>query len=271
MEKASKGRGRIAWVTGASSGIGEATALELARQGWRVAISARQEAPLQALAERASGQVLVVPCDITDRGSLDAALAQIDQAWGPVDLALLNAGTYTKDGLTDFDIDSFSTQVEVNIKGTAQCIDAVRGSMMARRSGQIVLVSSVAGYRGLPGSLAYGATKAALINMAECLWIEARPYNIKVQCVCPGFVKTPLTDKNAFPMPMRMEVEPAAQALVRGLDRNSFEIRFPWLFTFIMNRLRGLNNRLYLSLVASGLGFKKGSAPPRETQQAPTE
>lgn len=256
---------RIAWITGASSGIGAATAQEMARQGWRVAISARRREKLEEIAAGAdgmAGQLLPVPCDVTDGKAIAEALATIERTWGPVDLALLNAGVYIRDSLASFDVEAYASQVELNLVGTARCLAALRGPMMKRRGGHIVIVASVAGYRGLPASLAYGPTKAALINLAEALWIEARPYGIKVQCVCPGFVRTPATDTNPFAMPQLMEVEDAARALVRGLGRSSFEIRFPWLFTFVMNRLRGLNNRLYLPLIARSLGYKRGQPPP---------
>ena len=239
----------VAWVTGASAGIGRAVAEELSRRGWTVAISARRAAELEAM-EAANPRFIAAPCDITDAESIEAALAAIEARGRPVALAVLNAGTYVPTEIERFDAAAWRRQVEVNLNGTAQCLAALLARMLARASGQIGIVASVAGYRGLPRAGAYGATKAALINLAESLRLELAPRGILVNLVNPGFVRTPLTDRNDFPMPFLMEVEPAARRLVDGLESGRFETTFPRRFTWMLKLLRILPYALYFRLAA---------------------
>lgn len=262
---------KIVWITGASSGIGRQTALEMATRGWLVVASARSDGDLHTLAQDVAdkglpGKVVPMPVDVTDLAALQAVVEKIETTLGPLDTALLNAGTFKKDSALTFSAETFGKTIDVNVMGTAKCLEAVLPGFIKRRAGQIVIVSSVAGYRGLAYSLAYGSSKAALINLAEALKCELDAYGVKVQLVCPGFVKTPLTDKNEFEMPMLMAVEPAAKALVDGLEGNRFEIRFPWLFTFIMKRLRCLHDALYFALIKKGLGTDKPDDKP-DTQK----
>ena len=237
----------FAWVTGASSGIGEHVALALAAQGWTVLVSARRGPLLQALAERAvgPGRIVPLPVDICDADGVRAALA----AAGPVALAVLNAGTYQADGAAHLDPAAFARTIDVNLLGTVNCLAAILPGMIARRRGQVAIVSSVAGYRGLPRSLSYGASKAALNNLAESLKLEVEPYGIKVQLICPGFIKTPLTDRNDFPMPFLMPVERAAARLVAGLKSHAFQITFPRRFTWLLLLLRRFPDALYFRVV----------------------
>ncbi|WP_114395078.1 SDR family NAD(P)-dependent oxidoreductase [Oleisolibacter albus] len=241
----------IAWVTGASSGIGEHVALILAARGWTVAASARRGEVLADLARRAGGpgRILPLPLDITDPAAVRTAVAGLEAEHGPVALAVLNAGTYVPDSARTFSAEAFRQTVEVNLMGSAQCLEALLPGMIRRRLGQLVLVSSVAGYRGLPRSLAYGASKAALINLAESLKLDVERFGLKVQLVTPGFIKTPLTDRNDFPMPFLMPVEQAALRLVDALGQDRFEISFPRRFTFWLRRLRCLPYPLYFTLV----------------------
>jgi NAD(P)-dependent dehydrogenase (short-subunit alcohol dehydrogenase family) len=238
----------IAWVTGASAGIGRAVAEELARRGWTVAISARRAAELEAMAA-ANPRFIAAPCDISDAASVDAAVTAIE-ARRPIALAVLNAGTYVPTEITAFDLAAWRQQIEVNLNGTAACLAALLPRLLGRRAGQVGIVASVSGYRGLPRAGAYGATKAALINLAESLRLELAPRGICVSLVNPGFIRTPLTDRNDFPMPFLMEVEPAATRLVDGLASGRFETTFPKRFTWLLKLLRIVPYALYFRITA---------------------
>lgn len=237
----------LAWVTGASSGIGAHVALALAAAGWTVLASARRAESLAELAAQASGPGRIVPLalDVTDAAGVKAALA----AHGPVALAILNAGTYRPDEAKDLDPALFAATIDVNLMGVVNALAAVLPGMIARRRGHLAIVSSVAGYRGLPRSLSYGASKAALINLAESLKLDVERYGIKTQLVCPGFIKTPLTDRNDFPMPFLMPVERAAARLVAGLKGNGFQLTFPRRFTWPLLLLRRFPDALYFMMV----------------------
>jgi NAD(P)-dependent dehydrogenase (short-subunit alcohol dehydrogenase family) len=239
----------IAWITGASAGIGRAVAEELARRGWQVAISARRAPELEAMAA-ANPRFLAAPCDITDADSIAAAVAAIEARGRPIALAVLNAGTYIPTEIEKFDLKEWRQQIEVNLNGTAACLAALLPGMLARKSGQIGIVASVSGYRGLPRAGAYGATKAALINLAESMRLELAPRGVCVSLINPGFIRTPLTDRNDFPMPFLMEVEPAARRLVDGLESGRFETTFPRRFTWLLKLLRVLPYAMYFRLTA---------------------
>lgn len=244
---------KIVWITGASTGIGAATAQRMARDGWIIVASARSADRLQALAAKApAGQIIPMPCDVTDKAAIQKTVADIYSTLGPIDCVLLNAGTYIADPVEKFSSDNFNTQVALNLSGTAMCLEAILPDMLARKRGQIAVVGSVAGYRGLPKSLSYGPTKAALINMVEALAIETKGKGIKVQLVSPGFIKTPLTDANTFPMPFLMDVDVAADRLVKGLASDAFEIIFPRRFAYLLKILQLLPHRLYIWLLAQG-------------------
>ncbi len=242
--------GSIAWITGASSGIGAQTAQKLAAKGWHVAITARSSDKLAAMAA-ANDRLHVFAGDVTDPAAMTNIVADIENRLGPIDLAVLNAGTYLPDGLEDFNVTRFHRQYDVNVNGTANALAPVLERFRARGKGHIAIIASVAGYRGLPRSLGYGSTKAALINFCEALAIECADSAIKVQLVCPGFVKTPLTDKNDFPMPFLMPVERAAEKLVKGLESRRFEITFPWIFAFMLKMVRLLPHRFYIRMAAA--------------------
>mgnify|MGYP005835813397 CR=1 FL=1 len=240
----------LAWITGASSGIGRQLALELVGRGWTVVATARREAELAALATEAQGRIMAAPADVTDARAVAAAVHRVQAESGrPIALAVLNAGTYVHDSAERFDLDAFTRQVRVNVDGTATALAAVMPAMIARGSGQIAIVSSVAGYRGLPRAIAYSATKAALIAMAESLKFDLDRAGVMVNVVNPGFVKTPLTDRNDFPMPFLMPVEAAARRIADGLARGRFEIAFPRRFAAILKLMRLLPYALYFPLV----------------------
>ncbi len=246
---ASKNKPRIAWITGAGKGIGRALALRLARDGWMVAASARTASDLDELAASApAGAVHPFALDVTDLPATQAVVGEIERRLGALDLVVLNAGTYVPTDVAPFNPGSFRAQFEVNVMGVVHGLSAIMPVFVARRRGHIAVVSSVAGYRGLPAAAAYGATKAALINMCESMKTELEPHGVAVSVICPGFVKTPLTDKNAFPMPFLIDADAAADYIVRGLAAGKFEIAFPPLFALIMKTLRILPNALFFAL-----------------------
>ncbi|MFP4131670.1 MAG: SDR family NAD(P)-dependent oxidoreductase [Thiohalospira sp.] len=237
----------LGWITGAGSGLGRETALRLAGRGWQLAVSGRNRERLEALAAEApAGTIHPYPVDVTDAQAVEATAAAIHAEMGPLDLALFNAGDYAPMTLDGFDADLFRRIMEVNYLGVVHGIQAVLGRMVA--GGQVVLTASVAGYRGLPRAAPYGASKAAVISMAESLEPEFRARGLRLRVVNPGFIRTPLTAKNDFPMPALMEPGAAADALVAGLTGRGFEIHFPKRFTRVMKLLRCLPNRLYLAL-----------------------
>ncbi|MDE8348067.1 MAG: SDR family NAD(P)-dependent oxidoreductase [Acidocella sp.] len=240
----------IAWVTGASSGIGRELAVQLAKEGWIVAVSARRAAELQSLADAHPGQMIVAPLDVTDQAGVQAGVQKIEAESGrAIVRAVLNAGTYTRDTAPDFDVATFKTQVDVNLLGTANCLAAVMPAMLAAKRGQIGIVSSLAGLAGLPGAVTYSTTKAGLLAMAQSLKFDLDRANVALSVILPGFVKTPLTDKNQFPMPFLMAVEDAAKAILEGLDNGRFLIAFPGGLAWPLRILRILPAPLYFSLV----------------------
>lgn len=239
----------VAWVTGASSGIGEALALRLARDGRRVIASARNAAALDDLARRADGRIAPAPLDVTDAAACAGRIEEIETTQGQIELAVLNAGTHRPMSADDFTVETMRALVEINLMGVANCLAPLLARMRARRRGHIAVVASVAGYGGLPTAAAYGATKAALINMTEALKPDCDRLGIKLQLVNPGFVKTPLTDRNEFPMPFLMPVDAAVDALVSGLASERFEIVFPRRFAVLLKALNALPYGAYFSLV----------------------
>ena len=232
----------FAWITGASSGLGQALARRMAADGWRVAASARNAEALAALAESAAGlpgEIQAFPLDVTDPAAVETTVAAIE-ARGPISQAVLNAGSHRPVRAEGLAAAAFRSLAELNLMGTVHGLTAVLPAMMARRGGRIAIVASLAGYRGLPTSAAYGMTKAGLINLAEALKPELDGHGIRLQIVNPGFVRTPLTDKNDFEMPFLMELEEAAEAFYRGLRSERFEIVFPWRFAALLKILRCL-------------------------------
>ena len=251
----------VAWITGAGKGIGRSVALELARRGWIVAASARTEGDLISLADEAASQggtIVAFPLDITDHASAADVVSRIEDQLGSIDLALLNAGTYVRFGVEDFTAEAFGRQIGINVMGTANCLEPVLRGMRERRSGHIAVVSSLTAYRGLPFASAYGASKAALTNMCEALKPELEAFGIDMTVIHPGFVKTPLTDQNEFPMPFLMEADEAARRIVDGLERRKFEITFPRRFAYMLKLARCLPYAVYFAatrrLVKAGQG-----------------
>jgi len=247
--------GKVAWVVGASSGIGAAVARELASRGATVAISARRD---EQLREVSSGHMLVVPLDVTDAASVVAAAARVHNDLGPIDLAVLSAGYWKQMDPADWDTQIFDQHIRVNLTGMSNAIAAILPAMLQRRSGTIAGIASVAGYRGLAGAEAYGATKAAQINLLESLRIHIARTGVHVTTICPGFVRTDLTAGNPFPMPFIIEAGQAARSICDGLERERAEIAFPTPMALLMKTARLVPARAWAALWA-----RTSIAPPR--------
>jgi len=242
---------KTVWITGAGKGIGRALALKMASEGWTVAASARTVEDLETLIKESdSERIHSFPLDITDTDANHSVLDQIEQQLGALDLAILNAGTHRPMTAANFDVQLVRTLVETNLMGTVNGLGALLPRFRSRRSGRVAVVSSVAGYRGLPTSAAYGATKAALINMCEALKPELDKEGVALILVNPGFVETPLTDGNEFPMPFLVTSEAAAESIYKGLMAERFEIVFPWNFALIMKCLRIVPNGLLFAITS---------------------
>ena len=246
-------QGKSVWLVGASSGIGQATAHALHQAGARVFVSARNADALRAFTASHPGAT-AIPMDATDREAVMAA-ARTVLASGPLALMLYCAGYYKALRATDFSLDEMLQHNQVNYVGAVQVLGAVLPGMLAQRTGHISLISSVAGYRGLPQGLAYGPTKAALINLAETLYVDLQDHHIGVSLVCPGFVETPLTAHNKFTMPGLIKPEQAALAILKGWGQGQFEIHFPKRFTLGMKALALLPARLYFPAIRRFTGL----------------
>lgn len=239
---------KTVWITGASSGIGAALAKSYAALGWRVAVTARREDMLKSLQD-GSGNIHVFACDVTDRTAMQDCFRKIIDAFGHLDLAIANAGIYLPTKLPDFDAELFDRSFAVNVTGTVNMLAAIIPHMTENGSGHIAIVSSVAGYSGLPTSAAYGATKAALTNMGESLALDLRRSGVDVSIIAPGFVDTPATAPNKFKMPFLMDVDAAAQRIVQGLSKKKAHIAFPRRFTVWLRLLTFLPRGVYLKLL----------------------
>ena len=240
-------RGLRVWLIGASTGIGKALAEELHALGAVVIVSARKAQALDAFVAQHPSSV-ALPLDVTDAQAVyDAAHHLLNQ--GPLDVVCYCAGHYHPMRATAIDLPDLLRHHEVNTVGALHVLAAISPSMVARGQGHISLISSVAGYRGLPQSLAYGPTKAALINLAETLYLDLQPQGLGVSVINPGFVDTPLTAQNDFHMPALITPTQAAHAIVQDWAKGVFEIHFPKRFTRVMQLLRLLPHRVYFAAV----------------------
>jgi short-subunit dehydrogenase len=240
--------GGVALVTGASSGLGAEMARQLAADGWRVGLTARRAVDLGRVAEEiraAGGITAVAPADATDPESTAAAIRRIARQLGPVDLLIANAGVGLELRGRDFRVDHFRTMVDVNLVGPALAIETVLPGMIARGSGQVVGISSLAGYRGLPGSAGYSSTKAGLSALLEGLRPELRRLGVAVTVVHPGYVRTPMTQGQTNPQPFVMEVEPAARLILRGVARRQARVDFPLPMVALLRLARLLPDAIY--------------------------
>jgi short-subunit dehydrogenase len=247
-------RGLRVWVIGASSGIGAETARALLAQGARVALSARNSGAMQNIVAD-NLNALILPLDVTDEISVNVARDQILANWGGIDYVLLIAGTYQKMRAQDFDLGAAKKLVNINLMGTLNCLGAVLPLLVAQGSGGIGIVASVAGLSGLPQALIYGPTKAALINLCESLYLDLHARGISVYLINPGFVATPLTATNDFPMPALIPASSAATEIIRGMEQGKFYIHFPKRFTNWLRVLRLLPYRWYFWLIHKVTGL----------------
>lgn len=239
---------RTVWVTGASSGLGYELAKLLSGDAEHVAVSARSVGPLKEL-EASHSNVTAYPVDVIDIDAVGACVEKIETTYGFIDLAVLNAGTWQLMDAADIDLKAVQYGIEVNYMGIINALHSVLPGMLSRGQGHISITASVSGYRGLPGAIAYGPTKAALINLAETLRLELAPHGIVVSLINPGFVDTPMTQNNPFPMPGLIPAQLAARKMLVGLKRQKFEISFPLGFVFAMKLLSHLPYSLYFWIV----------------------
>lgn len=242
------------WVIGASTGIGAETAKLLLTLGARVGLSARTESSLQAIASGHAGAI-VLPLDVTDAAQLANARDRLLQAWGGFDLVLLVAGIYGEMRADAIDMTVINRTLDINLRGVFNGLDVVLPTLLAQRSGGVAIVSSVAGFRGLPKALVYGPTKAALINLAESLYLDLHPHGIAVHLINPGFVDTPATAQNDFDMPAIISASDAAREIVQGIARGEFHIHFPKRFTNWLRLTRLLPYRVYFWLIRKVTGL----------------
>jgi len=260
MPRPAKPKDGLCWVTGASSGIGKELTRKLVKKGWRVAISARSEEKLKALTDEAPDQIIPVPLDITDADAVAAAVDRIETEHGPIARAVLNAGVYIPIKAEAPSYEDYAKTFAVNLNGTAACVSAVVPKFVERRSGQLVIVSSATAFGGMPTASAYGATKAALLNMAECLRIELHRFGVHVQCITPGFVETPAQDDNEFPKPFMVSAEKAAARMAGGMTSKRFEVTFPRRFTWMLKAIYALPRGWHIPLVRKQTGWDEKSA-----------
>lgn len=237
--------GKHVWIIGASSGIGRALAKELARRGARLLLSSRSDDELKRLRDEIGEQHFVFPVDVRDLGDVINACEEAQENLNRIDSVVHLAALYEPTRLTSMDIESVRRLVDVNLMGAFNVIHAVLPVFKRQGYGQLLLCGSVAGYRGLPNGQPYSATKAAIINLTESLKVENPALDIKL--INPGFVRTPLTDKNDFKMPM-IEPEQAARAIADGMLKKNFEIHFPKRFTLLMKFLRSLPYFVYFKI-----------------------
>ena len=244
---------KVIWITGASTGIGRALAIKFAEKGWIVAASARRENLLKEL-NQINKNIYPFPLDVTNIDQCKIVSKDILEQFKNIEICVFCTGIHDPKSEKEFNLEKIRKIMEVNYFGVMNSINSIYSYYNNKKSGQISIVSSVAGYRGLPAAGAYCASKSALTSFTESLHFEMRKKNVRVSLISPGFIKTPMTDQNDFPMPMIKSPEFAAEQIYSGLiKKNSFEIHFPKAFTFIMKILRILPNSVYFWLVEKGM------------------
>jgi len=242
--------GKRVWVIGASSGIGEACAKALLKEGAQLALSSRRIERLNAIAEQAApNQALVLPLDVTNHAELQHAYKTILESWGKIDLLLFVSGMYIPLRAEHFEIEAAEQTIEANLLGPMRAVALVLPEMLKAHAGHIAIVGSVAGYSGLPKALAYGPSKAGIINFCETLYYDLLPEGISVHMISPGFVATEATAQNDFEMPALITADEAAQEILEGIHRGEFDIHFPKRFSRFLKFLRILPYPLYFWIV----------------------
>jgi len=242
--------GKRVWIIGASSGIGAACAQALLNAGARVALSSRRIERLEQIAHAAKPeQTLILPVDVTDKQQIHSAHQSIMQTWGGLDLLLFVSGVYVPLRADDFDIKAAEQTIDANLLGPMRAVAAVLPNMLAEHSGHIAIVGSVAGYSGLPKALAYGPSKAGIINFCETLYYDLLPLGVSVHMISPGFVATEATAQNDFEMPALITADQAATEILSGIQKGEFDIHFPKRFSGFLKFLRILPYPLYFWIV----------------------
>lgn len=241
-------KGQRVWLTGASEGIGRALALELADRGAITVLTARGEDRLQELRatmEARGAKAIVKPGDVTDLERMRQISAEIETELGAVDILIANAGTHQESAPESFDSTEYMRLMQINFAGMLHCVEGVVKGMIERRSGRIVGVASLAGYRGVPKAAAYGASKGAIINFLQSMRFHLADHNVGVTIVSPGFVRTPLTDKNDFHMPFLMEADKAARVMCDAIARGKAQVAFPFPFSTTIALMRVIPHPIY--------------------------
>ena len=247
---------KVIWVTGASSGIGRALSKKFVNEGWIVAASARRENLLKQLNQE-NKNIYPFPLDVTNVEECKKVFKNIIDKLGNIEIAVFSTGMHDPSSEKDFNLDKIKTIMETNFFGTINSINSVYEYFKNKKSGQISIVSSVAGYRGLPAAGAYCASKSALTSFSESLFFDLKRYGVRVTVVSPGFIKTPMTDKNEFKMPMIKTPEFAADEMYKGMvEKKNFEIHFPKSFTRLMKILKFIPNKFYFKLLEKGMNRK---------------
>ena len=282
------------WITGGSTGIGKALAIKFSNEGWNVAISARREELLKEISDKYEN-ITAFPLDVTDKNKcnevfneiknkykdidicffstgtwnpkkekdidierIKEVFDQIKNHYGNIDICFFSTGTWNPKKEKDIDVEQIEDVFKINFFGTVNSIKAVENYFKEKKSGVITIVSSIAGYRGLPNSTGYGPSKSALNNLAESLYFDFKRSNVRICLVSPGFIKTPMTDKNNFKMPFLKTTEYAANKIYDGLiNKNVFEIHFPKELTLILKLLTFLPSKMYFSLVGKLTKYQK--------------
>lgn len=245
------------WITGGSTGIGKALAVKFASKGWNVVVSARREELLNELSDQYEN-ISAFPLDVTDKQKCAEVFDQIKKKYEDIDICFFSTGTWNPKKEKEIDVAQIEEVFKINFFGTVNTIKAVEQYFRDRKKGTITIVSSIAGYRGLPNSTGYGPSKSALNNLAESLYFDFKRFGVRVCLVSPGFIKTPMTDKNDFKMPFIKTTDYAANKIYDGLiNKNVFEIHFPKSLTIILKILSFLPSKLYFSLVGQMTKYQK--------------
>ncbi len=239
---------KICWITGGGSGIGAELARELSKKEYTVYISGRSKKKLNTTAKYDKSIIPIVG-DVSKLKDCKKIVDSIYKKFGKIDLVIMNAATYSPGSMEILNVSEIKKVIDINLMGVINCLSTVVDEMKKRKNGHLIIVSSPAGYRGLPGAGIYGVTKSAVTFLAETIKLEYEKFNIKVQVVHPGFVKTPMTDKNNFKMPFLITSERAAKRIVEKIDSNNFEIYFPRRLVLIMKLLNFLPDKLYFHLI----------------------
>ena len=245
------------WITGGSTGIGKALAIKFANNGWNVAISARRENLLKEISDK-NENINDFPLDVTNKNQCKEVFNKIQNKYEKIDICFFSTGTWNPKKEKNIDVEQIEDVFKINFFGTLNCIKSAEEHFKNNKNGIIAIVSSIAGYRGLPNSTGYGPSKSALNNLAESLYFDFKRSNVRICLISPGFIKTPMTDKNDFKMPFLKTSEYAAEKIYDGLvNKKIFEIHFPKSLTIILKILSFLPSKLYFGIIGKMTKYQK--------------